>query len=773
MPRSRKLIRLFQKFLGHEDAEMRLAEMKNLLREKSHVLNDLYGPLLDKMPDFFDGVDISFSEYEERVKMALRNLELSSGELNEANYRLEDLNIAINAMLDSLGQGLLFFDSRGVCSDVFSKACQTLLETNPAGKNIADVLRLPPDKRAVFNEILTMLFVRKSRLGFDEIMALAPSSYEHTGNLHVALNYKPVCGPDGEISKVVLIATDLTREKAALQRLVEGTQAQEALRAAKEVAERATAAKSDFLANMSHEIRTPMNGVLGMSDLLLDTELTYDQRGWVEAIRRSGENLLEIINDILDFSKIETGKIKFEQVDFDLAGVLAEVTDLVYLRAQEKGLELLVNIPTGSQRFVRGDPGRIRQILLNLVGNAVKFTEDGSVLVRLNVQQEAPEKFHVHFEVEDTGIGIAPEKIGLIFDKFSQVEEATTRKFGGSGLGLAISKGLAALMGGTMDVKSALGKGSLFSFDVHLAAATNFTPFAVSSFELKGIRVLVAQESVQANDLLKKYLSDWGMKVELCQSFRAALDMVENAALARDPYRFILCDFKLGSREAKDFVADLNERNLTPKPYTLIITAHGQFINSDYATMAGFSGYFAKPFYPDHIKGAMQLILESESEGEPMPLVTRPLVISLARTSRAQKTIRPDMFPGVKVLVVEDMKINLMLIVKILEKHGCETQEALNGREAVAAFESGTFDLVFMDCQMPEMDGFEATQAIRAIEAERGGHTPIVALTADAMIGDREKCLRSGMDDYLNKPLRQEQVTRILTQWVKKREEIS
>jgi signal transduction histidine kinase len=288
------------------------------------------------MPPFFDALDTVFGEYEGRVKMALRNLELSSGELNDANFRLEDLNVAINAMLDSLGQGLLFFDERGICSDVFSKSCQTLLETNPAGKNIADVLRLPSDKRSVFSEILSMLFVRKSQLGFEEVMALAPSLMKHTGGLHVVLSYRPVYGADGELSKVVLIATDQTGEKAATQKLLEGTQAQEALRAAKEFAERATAAKSDFLANISHEIRTPMNGVLGMTDLLLDTELTYDQRGWVEAIRRSGENLLEIINDILDFSKIETGKIKLEQTDFDLFSILSEVTDLIVVRAQEK-----------------------------------------------------------------------------------------------------------------------------------------------------------------------------------------------------------------------------------------------------------------------------------------------------------------------------------------------------------------------------------------------------------------------------------------------------
>lgn len=506
-----------------------------------------------------------------------------------------------------------------------------------------------------------------------------------------------------------------------------------------------------------------MNGVLGMTDLLLDTELSYDQRGWVEAIRRSGENLLEVINDILDFSKIETGKLKLEQIDMDLFSVLADVTDLVTLRAQEKGLQFLVDLQPTNPRCARGDPGRLRQVLLNLVGNAVKFTETGSVVVRMDSRQESPERLRVRFDVIDTGIGIASDKIGCIFDKFSQVEEATTRKFGGSGLGLAISKGLVNLMGGSMEVQSLPGKGSTFSFAVDLHPCEG-KPFDVSSMALEKVRVLIADEQQQSVDILKKYALEWGMRVETCHSFSAAKDMAENAILARDPYRFILCEYRLGSQEAKDFVEWVH-REVKSRPYILVVTAFGQVVNSEYASSVGLSGFFLKPFYPDHVKGAMQLLLESEAEGEPMPLVTKPLVVSLAQTGRVHRAVRPDMFPGVRALVVEDMKINLMLIVKILEKHGCVVKAALNGREAVEAVQEEKFDIIFMDCQMPEMDGFQATQAIRAREAELGGHTPIVALTADAMIGDREKCLRSGMDDYLNKPLRQEQVTKMLTQW--------
>ncbi len=771
MQRSHRLSKQIEKVFGCTDVDNKFIELRTILAGKHSALSDLYGPYLSILPRFFDNIDVVYRQFDERVKMALHNLELSSGELNQANYKLEDLNLAINAMLDSLGQGLLFFDSRGLCSSVFSKACLTLLEANPAGKNVCDILRLTPDSRRVFNELMDMLFNRKSQLSFDEVMALAPKTYDHRAGLHIALSYKPVSNADGELTSIVLVATDRTQEDRALKKIQEGTQAQEALLAAKEVAERATAAKSDFLANMSHEIRTPMNGVLGMTDLLLDTELTYDQRGWVEAIRRSGESLLSLINDILDFSKIEAGKVTLEQVDFDVFAIIEEVMDTLVLQAQEKAIQLIADLNPNEPRYLRGDAGRLRRVIMNITGNAVKFTDSGHVLVRVRVHQEAPERYSAHIEIDHTGIGIPPEKQIYIFDKFSQAEEATTRKYGGSGLGLAICKGIVSMMDGKIEVSSQLGKGSKFTFNVMLGPAydENAVMFnELSEKSLESYPVLLIEDQSESADIARNYCEGWRMNVENCASFADAKDLLTAAAAHGQPFKFVLCTHRIGADEAQDTMLWIKEAKTLPQPYVILLTDYGQLVNTTFVGRYGFSGVLNKPYFPDYLKSMMQLLVEAEGEGEPMPVVTRALLQSMASAHKEKKKVKTTMFYGVKALVVEDMQINLMLVTKILEKHGCVVSTATNGREALQAMELETFDIIFMDCQMPEMDGFEATIRIREIESNRGRHTTIVALTADAMTGDREKCLRAGMDDYLNKPLRQDQITTILTKWVKR-----
>ena len=673
----------------------------------------------------------------------------------------------LRAITDSARDAIVMMDAEGLVS-FWNPAAETAFgwtASEVLGRPLHDFIATPP-MRARFLEAYPCFQATGAGPAVGRTLEL-PALCRDGSEIMVELSISAVAmGRQWHAVGILRDITERVRQRDELDRARAEAEAMNrhlevAIGRANEMAvhaELANVTKSAFLANMSHEIRTPMNGVIGMTGLLLESELTADQRDCVETVRNCGESLLTVINDILDFSKIEAGRLELEHLDFDLGATLNDMADLLAVKAHEKGLELICRVEPGVPALLRGDPGCLRQVLTNLVGNAIKFTPAGEVCVRVSLDAEEPESAKLRFEVRDTGIGIPADRARELFHPFTQVDSSVTRRFGGTGLGLSISKRLVEMMGGTIGVISENLQGSTFWLTAAFPRQATAGPSGWEQVaDLRGRRVLVVDDNASSRQLLTDLLQAWGCDQTAVADAPSAREALRDAAAVGRPFDIAVLDRRLGEVDGEVLGSEIRREPAWAATRLVLLASIGERGDATRFRESGFAASLTKPIKQAQLCQCLLSTLglkTAEAQAEPATPVTKHDVSEVWKQE-------------VRILVADDNAVNQKVALRILHGLGYRADAVGDGQQAIRALTSTPYDLVLMDCQMPEMDGYEATRAIRAPASPVHNHAIVViAMTAAAMDGDREKCLSSGMNDYVPKPVTPRQLAQMIERWI-------